>query len=94
MVMQAKEADALETVVKPIYGHNFLFGRRAGSRLSLPNAAHRMLIRLVCPLRQIMLLQTPSMSEAHTWCCAKSLGVPKAQLQNVNVGKKMRRKCS
>lgn len=49
MVIQAKEADALETIVKPIYGHNFLFGRRAGSRLSLLSAAHHMLIGLVCP---------------------------------------------
>lgn len=48
MVIRAKEAAALETIVMPIYGGNFLFGRRAGSRLSLLGAAHRMLIRLVC----------------------------------------------
>lgn len=91
MVIWAKETAALETIVMPIYGHSFLFGRRAGSRLSLLSAAHRMLIRLVCPPRQIMRLQTPSMSAAQACCCAESLSVP--QLQNVNVGEKMRRKC-
>lgn len=64
MEIRAKEAAALETIVMPIYGPSFLFGRRAGSRLSLLSAAHRMLIRLVCLPRQIMRLQTPSMTEA------------------------------
>lgn len=62
MVIWAKEAAALETIVMPIYGPNFLFGRRAGSRLSLLSTAHCMRIRLVLSPRQIIHLQTPSMS--------------------------------
>lgn len=85
MEIRAKEAAALETIVMSIYGSSFLFGRRAGSRLSLLSAAHSMIIRLVCSPRQLMHLQTPSMSEAQAWCYAESPSVAKAQEQNGNV---------